>query len=82
MAVTTLSLLPEFSTSGAEPLWVEEVLVMVCDSTTSGESVSEVSEGVGVMTMKPSLVGSSGSGSGVGVGSGVSSAPVMEMKMA
>ena len=33
VAVTTLSLLPEFSTSAAVPDCVEEVLVMTCDST-------------------------------------------------
>ena len=33
VAATTLSLLPEFSTSAAVPDCVEEVLVMTCDST-------------------------------------------------
>ena len=28
-AVTTLSLLPEFSTSAAVPVWVDDVLVMI-----------------------------------------------------
>ena len=81
MAVTRLSLLPEFSTSAAVPVWVVEVLVMVCDSTGACEPMPEVSmsvaglsvaEGVGVTMMKPSLA-SSGSGSGSGVGSGVGS---------
>ena len=35
VAVTRLLLLPEFSTSAADPVSVEEVLVMVCDSTAS-----------------------------------------------
>ena len=67
MAVTRLSLLPEFSTSAAVPVWVVEVLVMVCDSTGACEPMPEVSmsvaglsvaEGVGVTMMKPSLASS------------------------
>ena len=43
VAITRLSLLPEFSTSTTEPVWVEEMLVIVSDSTVDCESVSEVS---------------------------------------
>ena len=42
VAVTTLPLLPEFSTSGAEPLWVEEVLEIVCEASPEASSESEV----------------------------------------
>ena len=65
-AMTRLALLPEFSTSAVEPLCVDDVLVMVINSSAESDVLSFVAEDVGVMTMKPlsmDLV------TGVGVGS-------------
>ena len=42
VAVTRLSLLPEFSTSAAVPLWVDEVFVMVWEASPGSSSESEV----------------------------------------
>ena len=70
----TRLLLPEFSTRAAEPLWVDDVLVMVIDSSAESDVLSFVAEDDGVMTMKSLSIDL---GSGVGVrsskGSGVGS---------
>ena len=57
VAVTRLPLLPEFSTSAAESLWLEEMLEMVWEASTEAEVSLPVAEVVGVTIMKHSFSG-------------------------